>query len=129
MKRVIPGAMGLFLAMAWAGGSCANAEATPPVVTWTAEWSNRFAGEGGVWVFALTVREGVVSGTVLVEGVSYAVEGMREGTWWELTWKNAAGRVTQVRAAGGEAEWRGTVLSGGDGGLVAYARMRARRTE
>ncbi len=96
--------------------------------TWQAEWSNRFADQKGEWVFVWTDRAGVLSGTVVVDGVSHALEGTRNGSWWELSWKNAEGRVTQVRAAGGAGEWRGAVLSGGDGGLVAYGRVSARRS-
>lgn len=121
MTRMILLAAGLLLVAA--------ARAEEPGVkaeAWKAEWGNRFTDKRGEWVFAWTVTGAVVSGTVIVDGVTIPVEGRREGAWLEVSWTDAEGRITQVRGVAGGGEWRGTVLSGGGGRLVEYGRVSAK---
>lgn len=120
------GCCGVATASAADAANGAATLATAAAETWKAEWRNRFADEGGEWVFVWTVTGTAVAGTVIVDGVTLPLEGRREGAWLEVSWKDAEGRTTQVRGVVGGGEWRGTVLSGGGGHMVEYGRMSAK---
>lgn len=128
MKRVVLLAVMFLTAVLFGGLRAMAGEAPATGETWKAEWRNRFTETKGEWVFVWTERAGELNGTVTVDGVSHTLAGKRDGSWWELNWKDAEGRMTQVRGAGGSGEWRGVVLSGGGGRLVEYGRVRVWRS-
>ncbi len=58
------------------------------------------------------------------------LKARREGTWLEVTWTDAKGRVTQARGVIGEGQWRALTLSDGGGWMVEYGRfVLGRKTE
>jgi hypothetical protein len=125
MKSVLI-ATALLLAVCVSGARAGKADETPAArETWKAEWSNRLSGLKGEWMFILNQGDGVLSGTVTVDGVTHELAGKREGAWLEINWKDAKGQVTQVRVVAGAGEWRGVVFSGGGGRWVEYGRVRA----
>ncbi len=125
MKSVLI-AVALLLTVCVSGARAGEADETSAAQeTWKAEWSNRLSGLNGEWMFVLKRGDGVLSGTVTVDGITHELAGKREGAWLEMNWKDAKGQVTQVRVVAGAGEWRGVVFSGGGGRWVEYGRVRA----
>jgi predicted secreted hydrolase len=94
---------------------------------WNGTWKPALAGSERAMILTLTRTKDEVAGTVEVDGQTLPVTGKIEGAWRELLWKDAAGRVTQFRGVANGRTWFGLTLSGGDGRLVEYGRVKITR--
>jgi hypothetical protein len=94
---------------------------------WKGTWKPALVGGEKSLTLTLTRTEGEAAGTVEIDGQTLTVTGKIEGAWREMVWKDAAGRVTQFRGVATGGTWSGLTLSGGDGRLVEYGRVKITR--